>query len=139
MRPLYQYSLGLLICTLISENQGLEKSRSVSNLRKKIWSCKPGFFLVCHLDFFQVYSSFFFRYRPRKKSRFAGPEIFLRFESDLDFSRPCFSEIRVQIKRPTVQAWPISILHGLANNYHQSSSLKKTGLIFQSIRHKLTR
>ena len=26
--------LGLLICTLISENQGLEKSRSVSNLRK---------------------------------------------------------------------------------------------------------
>ena len=29
---------GLLICTLISENRGLEKSRS-----------------VCHLDFFQVY------------------------------------------------------------------------------------
>ena len=26
--------LGLLICTLISENQDLEKSRSVSNLRK---------------------------------------------------------------------------------------------------------
>ena len=26
--------LGLLICTLISENQGLEKSRSDSNLRK---------------------------------------------------------------------------------------------------------
>ena len=25
---------GLLICTLISENQGLEKSRPVSNLRK---------------------------------------------------------------------------------------------------------
>ena len=27
-------SIGLLICTLISENKGLEKSRSVSNLRK---------------------------------------------------------------------------------------------------------
>ena len=26
--------VGLLICTLISENQGLEKSRSASNLRK---------------------------------------------------------------------------------------------------------
>jgi hypothetical protein len=26
--------IGLLICTLISENQGLEKSRSLSNLRK---------------------------------------------------------------------------------------------------------
>ena len=34
-----------------------------------------------------------------KKSRFAGPEIFLRFEADLDFSRPWFSEIRMQIKR----------------------------------------
>ena len=37
-----------------------------------------------------------------KKSRFAGPEIFLRFEADLDFSRPGFSEIKVQIKRPMV-------------------------------------
>ena len=27
-------TIGLLICTLISENQGLEKSRSYSNLRK---------------------------------------------------------------------------------------------------------
>ena len=29
-----QITLGHLICTLISENQGLEKLRSVSNLRK---------------------------------------------------------------------------------------------------------
>jgi hypothetical protein len=38
--------LGLLICTLISENQGLEKSSSASNLRnkKKCRSFKPGFF-----------------------------------------------------------------------------------------------
>ena len=73
---------GLLICTLISENQGLEKLRSVSNL---------DFFSVCHLDFFQVYGinlAFFSRRRPRKKSRFAGTEIFLRFETDLDFLRP---------------------------------------------------
>ena len=37
-----------------------------------------------------------------KKSRFAGPEFFLRFEADLDFSRPGFLEIKVQIKRPSV-------------------------------------
>ena len=38
----------------------------------------------------------------KKKSRFAGPEIFLRFEADLAFSRAWFSEIKVQIKRPNV-------------------------------------
>ena len=35
-----------------------------------------------------------------KKSRFAWPEIFLRCEADLDFSRHWFSDIKVQIKRP---------------------------------------
>ena len=30
----FQFTLGLLICTLISKNPGLEKSRSASNLRK---------------------------------------------------------------------------------------------------------
>ena len=96
-------TFGLLICTLIYENQGLEKSRSVSNLRKISGSAHLDFFSVCHLDFFQVYGmnlAFFSRWRPRKKSRFAEPEIFLRFEADIDFSRPWFSEIKVQIKRP---------------------------------------
>ena len=48
------------VCTLISENQGLEKLRSVSNLKKKIRSCTPEFFFstpdffsVCHVDFFR--------------------------------------------------------------------------------------
>ena len=85
------FTYGLLICTLISENQGLEKLRSVSNLRKISGPAHLYFFSVCHLDFFQIYSinlAFFSRWRPRKKSRFAGPEIFLRFETDLDFSRP---------------------------------------------------
>ena len=78
---------GLLICTLISENHGLEKSRSASNLRKISGPANLDFFSVCHLDFFQVYgiNLVFFRWRPRKKSTFAG---FLRFEADLDFSRP---------------------------------------------------
>ena len=33
---------------------------------------------------------------------FAGTETFLRFEADLDFSRPRFSEIKVQIKRAII-------------------------------------
>ena len=48
--------VGLLIYTLISENQGLEKLRSVSNLRKISGPAHIIFFSVCHLDFFQVYS-----------------------------------------------------------------------------------
>ena len=63
-------SHSLLICTLISENQGLEKSRSVSNPRNNSGSA---FFQDGDLE---------------KKSRFAEPEIFLGFEIDLDFSRP---------------------------------------------------
>ena len=47
---------GHLICTLISENQGLEKSRSVSNLRK---ISGPA-----HLIFFSVHLSFFFSLSP---------------------------------------------------------------------------
>ena len=42
----------LLICTLISENLGLEKSRSYSNLRKISGPANLDFFSVCHLDFF---------------------------------------------------------------------------------------
>jgi hypothetical protein len=49
---MFEMPLGLLICTLISENQGLEKSRSVSNLRK----------ISGNLDFFLG--------PPRKKARF---------------------------------------------------------------------
>ena len=74
---------GLLICTLISENQGLEKSRSASNLRKISGPANlDSFFSVCHLDFFHIYGinlAFFSRWRPGKKSRSAGPEFFLRF------------------------------------------------------------
>ena len=36
----------------------------------------------------------------RKKYRFAGPEVFLRFDADLYSLRPRFSEIKVQNKRP---------------------------------------
>ena len=54
--------------------------------------------------FFQVYSTNpASEWRPDKKSRFAEPEIFLGFERDFDFSRPRFSEIRVQIKRPNLE------------------------------------
>ena len=42
--------LGLLMCTLISENQGLEKLRSVSNLRKISGPANLDFFLGLHLQ-----------------------------------------------------------------------------------------
>ena len=64
-------SYGLLICTLISENKGLEKLRSVSNLRKisspshlNFFSVHLNFFSVCHLDFFSG-----LWYKSEKKSR----------------------------------------------------------------------
>ena len=62
------------------------------------------FFSGFTTGFFQVYSanSAFFQGGDLKKIRFAGPEIFLRFEIDLDFLRPRFSEIKVQIKRPSL-------------------------------------
>ena len=41
----------------ISENQGLDKSSSVSNLRKISEFVHLNFFSVCHLDFFQVYGT----------------------------------------------------------------------------------
>ena len=92
---------GLLMCTLISENQGLEKSRSVSNLRKISSPGNLDFFLGLHLEQKTRFKS---EKNPgdkmKKKSRFAGPEIFLTFEADLDFSRTGYLEIKVQIERP---------------------------------------
>ena len=103
--------MGLLICTLISENEGLEKLRSASNLRKFSVPARLNFFSFCHLNFFQIYTINLKKSRwqtekklrcTEKKFRCAGPEIFLRFETDLNFSRPWFSEIKVQIKWPTL-------------------------------------
>ena len=46
---------GLLICTLISENQGLEKSRSASNLRKISGPANLDFFfLEKKLDLYHI-------------------------------------------------------------------------------------
>ena len=49
-------SLSHLICTLISENEGLEKLRSASNLRKISVPAHLNFFSVCHLNFFLIYT-----------------------------------------------------------------------------------
>ena len=54
---LSNYTFGHLICTFISENQGLDKSRSVSNLIKISVPVHLNFFSVCHLNFFQVYGT----------------------------------------------------------------------------------
>ena len=55
LRSLEQFiqTVGHLICTLISENQGIEKLRSVSNLRK-ISSPAHLIFFSVHLNFFSV-------------------------------------------------------------------------------------
>ena len=46
-------TIGLLICTLISENQGLENLWSVLNLRKISGPAHLDFFSVCHRIFFR--------------------------------------------------------------------------------------
>ena len=85
MEPFFGFgesSHGLLICTLISESQGFEKSRPVSNPRKISGSAILDLFSGLAPGSFQVYS---IGWRPE---RFAEPEIFLVFEIDLDFSIP---------------------------------------------------
>ena len=100
-----------LICTLISENQGLDRLRSVSNLMKisvpvhlNFFSVHLNFFSVCNMNFFQIYGTNQKKIQLTnwKKIRCAGPGIFLRFETDLNFSRHWFSEMKVQIKWPMV-------------------------------------
>ena len=78
----FAYTNGLLICTLISENQGLEKPRSSSNLRKISGPANMDFFKFVAWIFFQI-NSINLAFFSRKKSRFAGLEIFLQFETDL--------------------------------------------------------
>ena len=59
--PIGHFTIGLLICTLISENQGLEKLRSVSNLEKKsgpahlIFFSRPEFFFSLSPEFFFMF------------------------------------------------------------------------------------
>ena len=73
---------------MISENQGLEKLRSVSDHRKISGPAHLDFFSVCHPDFFQVYGinlAFFLGGHLEKNP---GLQDLLRFEAGLDFSRP---------------------------------------------------
>ena len=72
-------------------NQGLEKSRSISNHRKISGSANLGIFSGLHNEkklglYYKTEKNQGAKYE--KKSRFAEPEIFLEFEIDLDFSRP---------------------------------------------------
>ena len=85
---------------MISENESLEKSFA-SNLRKIFSSWSPDLFYSLSPEFFSdLWYKFWkkLRWQTEKKFRCAGTEIFLRFEADLNFSRPSFSEIKVQIK-----------------------------------------
>jgi hypothetical protein len=73
--------IGLLICTLISKNQGLEKSRSIfQTLKKKQVLQTLIFFSGLHPE---KKLGLYYKCekipgaKPKKKSRFAGPEFFL--------------------------------------------------------------
>ena len=73
------------------ENQGLEKSRSISTPRKISGSANLDFFPSLHPKKTWDYTINLKKNpgaKPEKKSRFAEPEIFLGFEIDLDFSKP---------------------------------------------------
>ena len=93
-------TIGLLICTLISENQGLEKSRSASNLRKISGPANLDFFLGLHIEK---------NHKPeknpgdklKKKSSFAGPENFLRLEIKVQIKRPVVLKIKYSKYRPS--------------------------------------
>ena len=90
----HQFAVGNLICTLISENQGIEKFSSASDLRKNSVPADQNFFSV-HLNFFSVCLLDFFRFIVINSSFFQGgdlekkikPEVSLRYEGDLDFLR----------------------------------------------------
>ena len=83
----------LLICTLISENQGLKKSRSIPNPRKSSGSAN-----------FEKNLGV----KPEKKSRSAEPEIFLEFEIDLDFQKSgCRLKSRVSIINDVFQDYQV--------------------------------
>ena len=69
-KSFYSLSYSHLFCTLISENPGLEKSNYTINLKKSRRKTEKK--IRC----------------TEKEFSCAGPEIFLSFEIDLDFSRP---------------------------------------------------
>ena len=62
-REASRYTVGHLICALISKNQGLENLRSVSNLRKISGPAHLNFFSV-DLNIFQFVNWIFFRFVP---------------------------------------------------------------------------
>ena len=85
-----QLSFSHLFCTLISENQGLEKLRCVSNLIKISVPVDLNFISgLWYKSEKNSVDKLKKKFRStEKKFRCAGPEIFLRFETDLNFSRP---------------------------------------------------
>ena len=79
----------------LTPNLGIKRASSFNrDLRVHLifFSVHLNFFSVCHLNFFQVYGTNLKKLKKirstEKKIRCAGPEIFLRFETDLNFSRP---------------------------------------------------
>ena len=81
--------LGLLICTVISENQVLEKSISASNLRK--------FSGPANLDFYTL------NLKKIQVTNWKKIQVCRTWNFSKVWNRHWFSEIKVQIKRPPVK------------------------------------
>ena len=106
------HSYSHLFCTLISENQGLEKLRSILNIRKIsgpaeliFFSVHLIFFSVCHLIFFQIYTINLkkSRWQTEKKLRCTEKknQVCMTWKFSQVWNRPWFL-IKVQIKRPFI-------------------------------------
>ena len=99
---------------------------TISNLRK---ISSPA-----NLDFFQgldVKKKARFTHKLEKNQVTNWSEIFLKFETDLNFSRPWFSEIKVQIKRPTaiIRQAPRFFLHCRSIYVTKKPMLRSYGLV----------
>ena len=80
--------VGLLICTMISENQGFEKSRSISKTRKKSgYANLSGLHPKKRLGLYYKPETNPGA-KPKKNQGLHDLRFFLGFEIDLDFSRP---------------------------------------------------
>ena len=94
---------------------------SVSNLIKNSVPVHLNSFSVHLIFFFNLSPEFFsglwykserkYSWQTEKKSGVQDLKIFLRFETDLNFSRPWFSEMKVQIKWPMywVSSWVVDL------------------------------
>ena len=127
-----------LICTLISENEGLDNFRSVSNLRKisgpahlNFFQFTWVFFSVCHLDFFLAYgiNLAFSKWRTRKNPGLKKLKFFYGLKRTLIFRR-CRLKGRLCMYLKIGQTRQI-VLRNIQIYYFNNSKLFVSSLLFK--------